>query len=69
MSQEQVTPEMFAHWLQHPVTQKYREALADVRQQMVDRLINFDRPCDVEETAKLKGVIQGIDILIEWKPE
>ena len=69
MSQEQVTPEMFAHWLQHPVTQKFREDLVDVRQQMVDRLVNFDRPCDVEETAKFKGVIKGIDEMLEWKAE
>ena len=69
MSQDQVTPEMFAHWLQHPVTQKFREALADVRQRLIDRLIDYERPCDVEETAKLKGVIQGVDILMDWKAE
>jgi hypothetical protein len=64
---EQVTPEMVHHWLQHPVTQRFREDLEGVRRQMVNRLIDFDRPCEVEETAKHKGVIQGIDILLEWK--
>ncbi len=65
----QVTPEMFYNWLQYPVTQRFREALEEVREQLVNQLTDYNRPCSVEEMAKLKGCINGIDMVLSWKVE
>lgn len=65
----QVTPEMFHHWLQHPVTRRFKESLNEMRQQLVDQITDYNRPCDVESTAKLKGTIYGIDTAFDWKME
>lgn len=66
---EQVTPEMFHHWLQHPVTQRFMEDLKEYRLHEVNQATDYDLPCDVENTAKLKGAIYGLDLAIEWKAE
>ena len=66
---DQVTPEMFHHWLIHPVTQKFMEDLREYRQRNVEVATDCERPCDIEGTAKLKGTIYGLDLAIGWKAE
>ena len=66
---DQVTPEMFHHWLIHPVTQRFMEDLQEYRLNNVEMATNYSRACDIEETAKLKGTIYGLDLAIGWKAE
>ncbi len=65
----QVTPEMFHHWLRHPVTQRFRAEMEEYRDKHRDRLSDYNRPCQVEETGKLKGVIYGLDLALTWTVE
>jgi len=69
MSQDQVTPEMFHHWLQHPVTRQFMEDLEGYRLHEVNRATDYNLPCDVETTAKSKGIIYGLDLALGWKVE
>lgn len=65
----QVTSEMYHHWLQHPVTQRFRAELEEYRSNHMEQMADFNRSCDVGETGKMKGVIYGIDLALMWKVE
>ena len=66
---DQITPEMYHHWKQHPVTRRFMEDLEGYRLHEVRRITDYDLPCDVETTAKAKGTVNGLDLALGWEVE
>jgi hypothetical protein len=64
-----ITKEQYEHWRRHPVTRKLHEVILEARAEAQENLSNFNRPAQAEPSDdKLRGLIKGLDTVVEWEP-
>lgn len=67
MPEYNLSKEQYYHWKMDPTGQTVFQIIRDAREQWVEMLVNGNS--DALETARIRGIIRGMDSLLEFEVE